>query len=166
MCTLFVVVVVVFGKSLIDGMVFCKHDICVMTFYRYVITEIKTHTVRLRNVLFNVLCTLILFQNASIQLCFSCCLEFCLQLCFIRFPPLTECGYRELTAAEGDVGLPSYSDYWPNGVCVWNITVSPDHLVELTIHTLYSNTMSTHNCSTSFLEVLAIFSLVETTLAR
>ena len=77
-----------------------------------------------------------------------------------------ECGYRELTAAEGDVGLPSYSNYWSNRVCVWNITVSPDHLVELTIHTLYSNTMSTHNCSTSFLEVLAIFSLVETTLAR
>ena len=79
---------------------------------------------------------------------------------------LAECGYRELTAAEDDVGLPSYSDYWPNGLCMWNITVSPDHLVELTIHTLYSNTMSTHNCSTSFLEVLDVTSTVETTLAR
>ena len=75
-----------------------------------------------------------------------------------------ECGYRELTAAEGDVGLPSYSDYWPNGVCVWNITVSPDHLVELTIHTLY--TFWSSNCSTSFLEVQEVSFGVETTLAR
>ena len=65
------------------------------------------------------------------------------------------------------MGLPSYSNQWPNGVCVWNITVSPDHLVELTIHTLYGyNTLWSSNCSTSFLEVLEDSSGVETTLAR
>lgn len=74
-----------------------------------------------------------------------------------------ECGYRELTAAEGDVGLPSYSNYWSNRVCVWNITVSPDHIVELTIDTLYH---TTYDCSTTFLEVVEKSSGVESTLAR
>ena len=62
------------------------------------------------------------------------------------------------------MGLPSYSNQWPNGVCVWNITVSPDYLVELTIHTLY--TLWSYNCSTNVLEVLEVSSGVETTLAR
>lgn len=52
---------------------------------------------------------------------------------WVFFPVLSECGYRELTAAEDVVGLPSYSDHWPSGLCVWNITVAPDHLVQLTI---------------------------------
>ena len=51
-----------------------------------------------------------------------------------HFVLCTECGYKEVTEASGQIGLPTYVDVWPVGVCVWNITVSPDHVVELTIH--------------------------------
>ena len=35
------------------------------------------------------------------------------------------------------MGLPSYLDHWPDGLCVWNITVAPDHLVQLTIQSFH-----------------------------
>ena len=49
----------------------------------------------------------------------------------------TECGYKEMTEARGQIGLPTHVDMWLNGVCVWNITVLPDHVVELTTHSFH-----------------------------
>ncbi|XP_070174252.1 cubilin-like [Littorina saxatilis] len=81
-----------------------------------------------------------------------------------------ECSSHDVTGSEGDLGLPDYQhdDEWPHGVCTWNITVSPDHLVQLTIDELYSYTYQSVdvNCNTSYLQVSQMTAGVETTLAK